>query len=136
MNTFKAIQDNVVSSYVDNKPLHHLDAAHSLEFDPNGSSIFVVDHETFNKMDPSVIQNIFRERHILVTRVPHEEQEFDEDSLLVFGDIDCPREITGVLFFFIQQIILIIISFHQSHPCVRRNTLMLASSGEHCEIWQ
>ena len=99
MNTFKAIQDNIISSYVDNKPLHHLDAARSLEFNPDGSSIFVVDHETFNKMDPLVIQNIFRERHILVTRVPHEEQEFDEDSLLVFGDIDCPREITGMPFF-------------------------------------
>lgn len=100
MDTFKVIQKNIVSSYVDRKPLHHLQSAASLEFDPDGSSIFVVDHETFIGMDPMVIQTIFKERHILVTRVPHEQQKFDEDSLLMFGDIDRPREITGVFFFF------------------------------------
>ena len=96
MQTLKTIQDNILSSYVNDKPLHHLPRASSVDFNPAASSVFVVDHARFMKMDPMVIQNVFRERHILITGVPHEQQELNEDSLSMFGDIDCPREITGV----------------------------------------
>jgi hypothetical protein len=93
------LQKNIESLYVNGQPLHHLPSARLVEFDPEASSefslIFVVDYAQFVQLDPLVIQDIFRKRHILITGIPYEKESFDEDSLSIFGDIDRPREITG-----------------------------------------
>ena len=97
----KDIQSSVEGLYKDGRPLHHLPSARSTDFDPEASSVFVVEHRDFRSMDPQKIQDVFRHRHILVLGVPMDEDtvSFNEASLSLFGDIDRPLEITGMSFF-------------------------------------
>lgn len=65
----KDIQESVESLYEDGQPLHYLESAMSVDYDPNDarvSSIFVVDCAKFKKMQGPQIQDIFKHRHILV----------------------------------------------------------------------
>ncbi|MDT7543775.1 MAG: hypothetical protein QOE33_3688 [Acidobacteriota bacterium] len=133
---FKDLQQNIESGYVDGKPLHHLPSARSVKHLPDASSVFVVEHADFIAMTPGNIQNIFRDRHILVTGVPQEEQHFDEESLSIFGDIDLPREINGapfLLFFHLNNIYLFVL-FLQSCLCATPPTALRVSNGALSEI--
>jgi hypothetical protein len=92
---------NIESLYEDGKPLHHLPRARELDYDPADStlsSIFVVDYGDFKDMTPHEIQEVFRDRHILVVGAPCDRDAvFDEASLGLVGDIDMPREVLGTL---------------------------------------
>ena len=83
---------------MDGQPLSQLPSACSLSYDPSEqkiSSIFMVDCQTFKKMSPAVIQDIFRHRHILVQDVETEEMAFDLAGLASLGSIVLPRFIQG-----------------------------------------
>lgn len=68
-------------------------AASQLTFDDKASSIFRVEHSEFVKMDSRTIQEIFRDRHILVVNVPSPGiVRFDEEGFQMLSDID--REVT------------------------------------------
>jgi hypothetical protein len=96
------IQANIEATYQDGKPLHHLPSARDSDYDPNDpnvSSIFVVDYVNFKDMAPNEIQEIFRDRHILVVGAPKDEDaKFDADSLSLVGDMDSPREVMGMFY--------------------------------------
>lgn len=50
---------------------------------------FVVDYKSFNKMSPSQIQEVHRDRHILVTGVDSGRPiHFDAEGLQMLSDID------------------------------------------------
>lgn len=79
-------------------PLHHLPAARRIEYDGSGSSIFVSTAEDFKKLTPLQIQQVFRDRHILVVDVPVDEPlEFDKAGLMTLGALHSQREFQGVL---------------------------------------
>ena len=91
-----------MSSFLDGCPRFLQPSVHAPEYDPFGSSIFVVDYSVFVGMSPKSIQTIFRHRHILVTGVKDEEPlEFDLDGLStlgpLFNEIDVQGEIAHIL---------------------------------------
>ena len=83
------------SSGYDRPRYHHPSARDPLCQDASASSIFVVEYEDFSTLDPFLVQEIFRHRHILVTGVPHENMEFNEHGLSYLGSIYRPIEIQG-----------------------------------------
>ena len=92
------IQASCQGLYKDGKPLHHLDSARSVEFNPKDrgvSSIFVVDATDFKRMAPRQVQQIFRERHILVLGVDPEAMKFDLAGLGSMGCLNATRQVQG-----------------------------------------
>lgn len=94
----KDIQESVESLYEDGQPLHYLESAMSVDYDPNDarvSSIFVVDCAKFKKMQGPQIQDIFKHRHILVHGVEVEDMAFDEQGLSSLGGLHVSRTMHG-----------------------------------------
>lgn len=70
-------------------PPHWQPAASDPTLQEGCSSIFVVDYKSFNKMSPSQIQEVHRDRHILVTGVDSGRPiHFDAEGLQMLSDID------------------------------------------------
>jgi hypothetical protein len=69
-------------------PLHRLESSRSTQYDPDASSIFIVEHSEFEAMPPRQIQEIFRKRHILVRNSPGAKLEFDIEGLSTLGSLD------------------------------------------------
>jgi hypothetical protein len=91
----------VESLYEQGRPLHHLPSASEVEFDSEGSSIFVVSYQAYMQMDAQEIQNVFRDRHILVHGVPQQEPiEFDLEGLSTVGSLKQTRTVQGQSFCF------------------------------------
>ena len=91
-----------MSSFLDGCPQFLHPSAHSPDYDPFGSSIFVVDYSVFVGISPKSIQTIFCHCHILVTGVQGEEPlEFDLDGLSMLGplfnEIDMQGKIAHIL---------------------------------------
>ena len=82
------IMDMVEKDYVNGTPKHLLPAASSREFDPEGSTIFVTSFSDFHRMSGREIQDIFRDRNILVTKVPVSPLQFNEDGLSTLAPLD------------------------------------------------
>jgi hypothetical protein len=61
----------------------------------NTSCIFVVEYSEFLKMDASLIQTIFRTRHILVLNTPLAEEPFNDSTLQRLASLDRPRYMQG-----------------------------------------
>jgi hypothetical protein len=98
MKLLADVQKSVEASYVNGKPRHHLESARSTMYDPKDptmSSIFVVDAETFQKMDGETIREVFRRRHILVTGVETEDMDFDLEGLSTMGSLIRTRQMQG-----------------------------------------
>ena len=92
------IQASCQGLYKDGKPLHHLDSARSVEFNPKDrgvSSIFIVDAADFKQMAPREVQEIFRDRHILVLGVDAEVIRFDLAGLGSMGCLNATRQVQG-----------------------------------------
>jgi hypothetical protein len=93
----RTIQEEVETLYKDGRPLHHLPSTSDPEFDPDGSSIFVVAYDQYLQMDTSTIQDIFEQRHILVHGVPQQERlQFDMEGLSRLGSLKHPRNVQGL----------------------------------------
>jgi hypothetical protein len=75
------ILDMVERSYEKGVPKHHLETARSLQLSPNASSVFVVTWDDFLNIPSRQVQDIFRHRHILVTKTPIPTLKFDEEGL-------------------------------------------------------
>jgi hypothetical protein len=68
-------------------PPHRLPSARKAAYDPDGSSIYIVEHSKFEKFKPGKIQEIFRHRHILVRNTPGRGLEFDSEGLSTIGSM-------------------------------------------------
>lgn len=86
--------------YINGTPPHHLPSASQETYDPNGSSIFVVEYERFKAMSAAQVLRIFQDRHILVINAPHEQHKFDKEGLNILGSLSIPREVQGIFNFF------------------------------------
>ena len=95
MDSLRVILGCLESSIPEGRPRFHDPSARSLNYDPEGSSIFIVDYSTFLSMHPSQIQKVFRHRHILVSNVPTDEMEFDLEGLSSIGSLSKPISIQG-----------------------------------------
>ena len=92
----RSVMNRVKSGFKSSKyPLHHLPSAKKEEYDPKASCIFIVEHDVFVKMTDFEIQEIFRNRHILVTHVPHEDIQVDAEGMGVFGSLSEKRDVQG-----------------------------------------
>jgi hypothetical protein len=95
MDSLRVILGCLESSIPEGRPRFHDPSARSLNYDPEGSSIFIVDYSTFLSMHPSQIQKVFRHRHVLVSNVPTEKMEFDLEGLSSIGSLSKPISIQG-----------------------------------------
>ena len=86
--------------FKDGKPLHHLDSARALKYDSQASQFFVTSAEIFEKLQPEEVQNIFRDRHILIPGSASECIEFDHHGLATVGSLHVERDIQGEYDFF------------------------------------
>lgn len=95
------IQSSVERLFKDGKPLHHLDSARALEYDSQASQFFVTSAEDFEKLQAEEVQNIFRDRHILIPGHAPEYIGFDRQGLATLGSLHTQRDIQGeyILFF-------------------------------------
>lgn len=94
------IQSSVERLFKDGKPLHHLDSARALEYDPQASHFFVTSAESFDKLEAKEVQNIFRNRHILIPGSASEEYiKFDHRGLATVGSLHVERDIQGDFFY-------------------------------------
>jgi hypothetical protein len=59
------------------------------------SSIFVIDFASFSHMSAKEVQDIYRERHILVVGVPTEQMSFNPEGLATLGSLVLPRQGQG-----------------------------------------
>jgi hypothetical protein len=94
------VYESVQSHYYKGRPLHHLDSASDPHLNDASdratrSSIFVIPYPVFDTMDNRKLQQIFRDRHILVTDVPHDQQQFCEERLAALGGYEQIRNIHG-----------------------------------------
>jgi hypothetical protein len=95
----RRIQANVERLYQNGKPLHTLANAKSIEYVPASSQFFVTNAEAFRKIEPGAIQDIFRDRHIIVTGTDGERATFDGPGLLRLGSLVARRDIQGVYYY-------------------------------------
>jgi hypothetical protein len=78
----------VEEGYVNGMPKHRLPSAHSKEYDPAASAVFVVEWAEFEKLSKPQVQDIFRHRHILVINSPTSTLNFDEVGLSTLSALD------------------------------------------------
>jgi hypothetical protein len=71
----------VEKRYVNYAPLHRSLSARLSDYNPEGSSIFIVDASIFDKMPQTLILDIFRRRHILVDNISQPLLAFDREGL-------------------------------------------------------
>jgi hypothetical protein len=83
----KAIQAAVESRFINGVPPHRSPSARSVEYNPNGSSIYIVDWTEFQTLAPRQVQDIFRHRHILLRNAPVERGEFTLEGLEMLGSV-------------------------------------------------
>lgn len=76
-------------------PVHRLPSARVEEYQPNTSTVFVVNWEKFKAMSSSAIQQIFRRRHILLLNAPIETFAFDREGLEHLGSLTTVRPMEG-----------------------------------------
>jgi hypothetical protein len=99
INLLSSIQDLVEANYVDGIPRHHLDIARNKTyhpFDKKQSCIFVTEYEDFKEMSPTDIQDIFRDRHILVLNTPFQGEPFGRYSLETITSVQKIRNMNGM----------------------------------------
>jgi hypothetical protein len=80
------------------QPLYTASSARSLDFNPNDqkrSHILWINFEEWNQLTGPQIQSLLKNRHILVTEVPHQETVFNCESLSKIGHLTHAREIQG-----------------------------------------
>lgn len=95
---YRQIQEiltSVESDYIDGRPLYHQPEARERGLSPNTSQFFMTTYNDWCDMGPRVAQEIFRDRHIVVTGVQVPKRQFDLDSLERLGNLDQPREMQG-----------------------------------------
>lgn len=63
------------------RPLHHLPSARSTTLEAQASSIFVTNHDDNMNLSMLAVQDIFRDRHILILGAPVTKLEFNAESL-------------------------------------------------------
>jgi hypothetical protein len=104
---FKFISKSMKSSFLNGLPRFLDPSAHALQYDPYGSSIFVVDYHQFVQMSPTCIQTIFHNCHILVTDVQGAESlDFDLGSLSMVGSLHREMEVQGEIIHILPYISL------------------------------
>jgi hypothetical protein len=96
---FRTIQKSVESLFEEGRPLHHLDSARSLEYDPEASAIYVTSERAFNQLSSQQIQEVFRRRHILIPATTPPDVKFDRKGLSTLGCLTTERQIQGELCF-------------------------------------
>ncbi|KAF7965100.1 hypothetical protein HWV62_45719 [Athelia sp. TMB] len=86
----RAVSHEIESQFDSNgRPPHMLPAASHVKFDNKASSIFRVEYSDLVGMDSRLIQEIFRDRHILVVNVPSAGVvRFDQEGFQMLSDID------------------------------------------------
>lgn len=92
------VHNLIEADYVNGKPRHHLASARNIEYDPAASCFFLIDHNEFQQLPASTIQEIIRHRTILIQNVPKPEFKWSLDALGELGALDMSRDIQGILF--------------------------------------
>jgi hypothetical protein len=90
------VQKLVESHYVDGIPRHHLPSARKVELEPGASTFFIVDYKEFITMLARTIQDIARDRNIVVRNVPQDIYDWSLQTLSAVGHLDQPRDIQGI----------------------------------------
>lgn len=92
------VQELVESNYINGIPRHHLPSARTLKKEEGASIFFIADAADFVKLDTEVIQEIFRDRHIIVRNNAQRDFEWSLETLSLVGGLYQSRDIQGLWF--------------------------------------
>ena len=83
--------------YRDGRPRHHEEGAASLEYDPlsGTSAFFVTTIDEFENFGGEEVQEIFRNRHILIPGPAPKDFRFNLQGLANLGSLDAKRTLQG-----------------------------------------
>lgn len=85
----------VEANYIEGIPRHHLPSARHVTVEPGASTFFIVPYEEFISMSTTTIQQIARDRNIVVRNVPQPKYDWSLQTLSEVGAVDLPRDIQG-----------------------------------------
>lgn len=88
----------VEADYVNGRPRHHLESARNIEFTPGASCFFIIDYTDFRRLPAAAVQDVLRDRNILIQNFPQREFDWSLDTLEELGALDQPRDIQGMFF--------------------------------------
>ena len=94
-DVLRNVQTLVEANYVNGRPRHHQESARNATLQEGASVFFIVEHSELEKMSAQEIQDVSRDRNILVRNAPQRRFEWNEETLSEFGDVTQPREIQG-----------------------------------------
>ena len=88
---------NVEKGYFNDRPLHHHPSARARKYHPlkTLSDVFVVDYDDFKVMHARNVQDIIRDRHILVVKCPTKDEGFSRESFKRFINLHKIIELHG-----------------------------------------
>lgn len=92
----KKLIANAEEHYVNGKPRHCHPDARDPVMKPSSSCFFITTAKEFRQMSTNLVQDIFRNRNILVLDVdPNQDWFFSEECLNRLGPIDQERQMQG-----------------------------------------
>ena len=92
MDDLGALFTRIEEGYDEGKPLYLID---NRQTTPSKKSVFkIISEAEFVALEPSEVQNILREQHIVVTGMQHKVKNFEE-ALLEIADLDWTIPIQG-----------------------------------------
>ena len=98
MESLQTLFTRIEEGYEDGQPLHVRDDRRTTS---TKDSVFkIISEAEFIKMEQSKVQEILREKHIVVTGMQHEKKGFEE-ALLDFVELDWVTAIQGGHIFFV-----------------------------------
>ena len=82
--------------YEGDRPRHHQDSAKSLDYQEGLSQFFITSLEDFSRLQPAQVQEVFRNRHIVIPGQPPEDFKFDKRGLSRLASLRAPMNIQGL----------------------------------------
>lgn len=89
------VQEIVEANYVNDRPRHHLPSARNVVREPGSSIFFLVDYNEYLEMPASTIQQILKDRHIVVQNVPQKSYTWGPEALSLMGSLTQARDLQG-----------------------------------------
>jgi hypothetical protein len=89
----------VINNYLNGRPRHHHPTARQVNFQPDSSMFFIVNFNDYISLSRREIQDIFQDRHIVVTNIPSRRYPWSRETLTMLGSLTEDRDIHGISYY-------------------------------------
>jgi hypothetical protein len=99
VQALQIIHSLVINNYVNGHPRHHLPTARQKIFQPDSSMFFIVKFDDYISLSGTEVQDIFQNRHIVVTNIPSRRYPWSRNTLAMLGSLTQDRDIHGIVYY-------------------------------------